>query len=529
MKKVSLSLFLLLAIALVAQAQTRPAAKKPQPKSAANKAQPAQAEPQPPAKAEVKKEADPKKEEDCGCEAKTPTDTYAVVNDVKISVKEIDDAIKDKIKELQDQIVEARKQELNLQINSRLLEAEAKKRGTTANELIRQEVITKVKEPTEAEAREFYDVNKSRIQGEYKEVKAQIVAYLRQEREREAAKRLADQLRAGAQVKILSENVTPPETAADRARVFATVNGTPITSGDIEDSLKTAIYSVQDQVYGLRKQQLDMRINDILLDQEARKRNVTAVSLIESEVMPKVKKVTEEDARKFYEENKSRINGSFEQVKQQVIDYLNQQEQQYASAAFADQLRKAAKVQVFLTEPDPPVLEITTDDQPTKGGANAPVTIVEFTDYECPSCGRTQPILEEVVKEYGDRVRLVARDFPLTGMHEYAFKAAEAAEAAREQGKYWEYAAILFQNQKALGVDKLKEYASRIGLDRKKFDEALDSGKFADKVKRDMAEGESLGINSTPTIFVNGKRVRERTHEALKAAIEAALKPTAKK
>jgi protein-disulfide isomerase len=114
-------------------------------------------------------------------------------------------------------------------------------------------------------------------------------------------------------------------------------------------------------------------------------------------------------------------------------------------------------------------------------------------------------------------------------MHKHAFKAAEAAEAAREQGKYWEYVTILFTNQKALEVEKLKEYASQSGLDRKKFDAALDSGKFSDRVKRDMADGDRIGVDSTPTVFINGKLTREKTREALKTAIEAALKDGVKK
>jgi protein-disulfide isomerase len=185
-------------------------------------------------------------------------------------------------------------------------------------------------------------------------------------------------------------------------------------------------------------------------------------------------------------------------------------------------------VQVLLKLPDPPVFEIAIDDRPWKGGASARVTIVEFTDYECPSCGATQPVLEEVAKEFGDRVKLVVRNFPLP-QHTHAFKAAEASEAAREQGKYWEYAALLFTNQKALEVDKLKEYASQLGLDRKKFDAALDSGRFSGKVKRDMADGDKIGVDSTPSVFINGKRAREKTRDAMKAAIEAALKEEAKK
>jgi protein-disulfide isomerase len=130
------------------------------------------------------------------------------------------------------------------------------------------------------------------------------------------------------------------------------------------------------------------------------------------------------------------------------------------------------------------------------------------------------------VSEFGDRVRLVMRDFPLS-QHANARKAAEAAEAAREQGKYWEYVGVLFRNQSALGIDKLKQYASELGLDRARFDASLNSGKFAEKVQRDVVDGRRLGINGTPTLYINGKRVPDNSYESVKTAIESALKTEA--
>ena len=236
-----------------------------------------------------------------------------------------------------------------------------------------------------------------------------------------------------------------------------------------------------------------------------------------------MKKVTEADARKFFDQNRNRINGEFTQLKSQIIEYLNDIERNKAEKAFAEQLLRAATVQVFLRRPETPVYSIATDDQPWRGGERAAVSIIEFTDFQCPSCAKTQPVIDEVIKEYGDKVKLIVRDFPLQ-QHADAFKAAEAAEAARDQGKYWEFIAVLFQNQQALDVVKLKEYATQVGLDRKKFDESLKSNRYADKVMRDLDEGTRIGVNSTPTLFVNGKLVRERTREALKAAIEAAMK-----
>jgi protein-disulfide isomerase len=470
-----------------------------------------------------------KKDEDCGCEVKLPEGRAAIVNGIKVNVQEIDEPIKNKIKELQDQIIDARKNQVDLLINARLLDIEARKRGISAEKILQTEVESKVIEPTEAEAQRFFQQNADKLQGQgdYNELKPSILAYLRAERMRIQAKRLADQLRATAQVKILGE-ATPPQSETDRARVLATLNGEPITVGDVETALAPYIFAAQDQIYELRKQALDARINDILLDQESQKRHATPQDLYRQEVGTKVKPPTDADAEKFYNENKTNLKGTYDDLKVQIIQYLQSKAYEKAENDFAATLRKTATVESYLRPPEAPMVKIAIDDQPIKGNPDASVTIVEFTDFQCPTCGKTAPILDDIMKEYGSRVRLVVRDFPLD-MHKNAQKAAEAAEAAREQGKYWEYTAILFKNQETLDVPKLKEYASQLGLDRARFDQALDSDKFYDKVARDLREGEKLGVNSTPTIFINGRRIRERTPEALKAAIEAALKSTASK
>jgi protein-disulfide isomerase len=471
---------------------------------------------------------------DCGCEDKPLPDVLATVNGVKITQADLSPEVRQQVAELQRQVTDARKYALDAQINSILLEAEAKKRGVTNQKLYEAEVVAKTVEPTQADAQSFFDQNKAQIEQqaggavEFAQVKDQIVAYLRQQRQDEQSKKFADSLRASADVKVLAKDLTPPATPADRARVLATVGGRNVTSGEIEDSLRPLVAQVQQQVYLLRRNDLDLRINDILLSQEAQKRSVTTRALLDSEVTSKIPVVTEAQAQDFYNKNKDRIKEDFPAVKYQLIEYLQQQEQQKLEGAFAQRLRNGASVQTFLTPPAPVVYRIATDDQPEKGNPKAAVTLVEFTDYQCPVCAQAQPVLERLVSEYGDRVRFVVRDFPLTSIHADAEKAAEAAEAAREQGKYWDFTAILFRNQSQLKPEMLKQYAGVLGLDRAKFDAALDSGKFADKVERDINDGQKVGVNGTPTFFVNGRRVEDRTYEGLKAALDAALKAPAK-
>jgi len=458
--------------------------------------------------------------DDCACESQALPATLAIVNGVSISTRDIEKATGDSVRNLQRQVVDARKRELDLLINSKLLAMEAKKRGVSTTKLLETEVVAKAKPPTPTETRAFYDQNKSRINGEFEAVKDDIVRYLTDERQRTEAKNFADGLRAASNTIVKVPPATPPRNESERSQVLATINGEAITAGDVEDSLQALIFDVQEQVYGLRKNEVDLNINDTLLVQEAQKRKITTNALLETEI--KLKPITEDQARVFFEQNKERVSGDFAQTKDAIISYLQQVELRLAERAFVDKLRTAASIQIFLNAPESPVFKISTKDQPSLGNANAAVTIVAFTDYQCPSCAAIHPALERLVKESGDKVRLVARDFPLS-QHAEAFKAAEAAEAAREQGKYWEYVQVLLQNQSSLSVEKLKSFATQVGLDRARFDAALDSRKFAEMVQTDLDDGIKLGLKGTPSFFVNGRRVTAKSYEELKESVNAAL------
>jgi len=152
------------------------------------------------------------------------------------------------------------------------------------------------------------------------------------------------------------------------------------------------------------------------------------------------------------------------------------------------------------------IVQVSADDDPALGPQDAPVLIVEFSDFQCGYCARfTTETLNQILDTYGNQVRFVYRDFPLTSMHPYAQKAAEAAQCAYEQGKYWEYSDLLFQNQQALDVDSLKGYAQQLGLDTDAFNECLDSGRYTSEVQNDFAQGQSYGVTGTPTFFINGR------------------------
>jgi len=182
--------------------------------------------------------------------------------------------------------------------------------------------------------------------------------------------------------------------------------------------------------------------------------------------------------------------------------YLTEQRRNAALDAFVATLKKEYKVETYL---EPLRSNVETAGFPAKGPAAAPVTIVEFSDFECPFCGALFPTLKQVEAKYGDKLRIVFRQFPLTNAHPHAQKAAEASLCANEQQKFWELHDAMFQDNKNLEVDALKQKASALKLDRTAFDACLDSAKYADAVKKDQFAGARLGVSGTPAMFINGR------------------------
>jgi protein-disulfide isomerase len=176
------------------------------------------------------------------------------------------------------------------------------------------------------------------------------------------------------------------------------------------------------------------------------------------------------------------------------------------------------------TGPDPSkAYELPVGDSPIRGPENAPVTIVEFSDYQCPFCARSEPLIKDVMKEYPGKVRFVYKNLPLVSIHSNAMGAAQAAVAAGKQGKYWEMHDLLFANQRALQPDKLKEYAQQLGLDIAKFEADMNSSEVKSAIQNDMNLSRKVGVRGTPTIFVNGKLVENRSVDGLKQMIDPVL------
>jgi protein-disulfide isomerase len=444
----------------------------------------------------------------------------ATVNGQNITTADIDPQVRQEVEALDGKIAEARKQVLDLEINTVLLEAEARKRKISAQQLYEVEVVKKITQPTTAEVAKFIEDNRDRIdQSDSATMQAQVAGYLKGEYEAKLSEEFVSRLRTSS---VVEKGADVNAAGLSSSTVLATVAGRPITAASVNERLKPIIYQLRLTTYLVEKPALDLTINDLLLLAEANNRNVPPEDIVRKEITEKVRQPSEAEIAKFYSENKSGLKAELSTISNQIAAYLQDQDRQRLERELSERLRKGADVRLLIAEPEPPIQVISVDDDPVRGDANAPVTIVEFTDFQCPACAAMHPVLDEVLKSYGNKVRLVVRDFPLT-MHANARKAAEAANAANAQGKFFEYVALLFKRQDALDVPSLKKYASELGLDRKLFDAALDSEKYAAEVKHDMDDAQIYGVGSTPTIFINGKMLRTLSSEGLKVAIDQAL------
>ena len=259
------------------------------------------------------------------------------------------------------------------------------------------------------------------------------------------------------------------------------------------------------KVYEGRRKALDELIAKELFARAAKDSGLTPDAWEEAEVSKRAKDVTDNEVRSFYQANLREMEGrSFESAAPLITRFLAEQKQQEARRALVAELRKdGPAVRVGLDGPryDVPVAA----DDPFYGDAKAAVTIVEFSDFQCPYCLRAMPTLKQVQQKYGSRVRVVWKDFPLFRIHPEALKAAEAGRCAEEQGKFWPYHDRLFANQNALMVDDLKKHAQDLSLDTARFNMCLDASKYAARVKEGIDAGNALGVSSTPTLFINGR------------------------
>jgi len=247
---------------------------------------------------------------------------------------------------------------------------------------------------------------------------------------------------------------------------------------------------------------LEEIVAEKLIEAEAAKEKKTKEQLLEAEVDSNVETPSPEEVEAFYTTNKDRIPIPKEQALPQVKQYLTERSRSHYREMLITRLKKEFAFKSYL---EPLRANIATAGFPTTGPATAPVTIVEFSDFECPYCGGLFPTMKQVEKNYPETVRIVFRQFPLASIHPHAQKSAEAALCANDQHKFWEFHDSMFANQKELSVADLKQRAADLKLDTQAFNQCLDSGRQTAAIQTDIQEGARNGVTGTPALFINGR------------------------
>lgn len=306
------------------------------------------------------------------------------------------------------------------------------------------------------------------------------------------------------------------------AETVATVAGEAISRDELERSLRPQLIEIENNRYDILEQGLEGIIAEKLLAKEAQARSVTVEQLRTTEIEGKIQQPTDEDAQKLFEQNKAQLgNATFDELKPRIMAYLVNQRSSVRQTEFLAELKKKYETKITL---EPPKVNIDTAGRASRGGdATAPVTIIAFSDYECPFCKRAEEVVTQVLAAYGKEIRYVHRDFPLP-FHANAHEAAQAARCAGDQGKYWEYHDALFKASD-LTPESLKKTAGELGLDGAKFDQCLASEAHNDEIEADIAAASDVGVTGTPAFFINGRMISgaqpfEKFKEIIDAEIE---------
>jgi protein-disulfide isomerase len=297
---------------------------------------------------------------------------------------------------------------------------------------------------------------------------------------------------------ILSRSQSLPPQAH---QTVAVVGGKPVYEDELTPLMEDQFQQLQNQQYEIKSRALEKLINQKLLDMAAEKKGTTADKVLAQEVDSKIAEPTDGEVEAYYLGQKDRMSRPFDEMKEQLRQQLKQAMIQQARDAYMKELWHSADVGILLT---PPKTELGYDPTRVRGNPNAPVTIIEFSDFQCPFCRQSFPVIQKVLAKYPNQVKLAYRDFPLRDLHPQAQLAAEAARCATEQGKFWEYHDMLFSNPNKLDRPGLLQMAQVLKLDDKRFVSCLDSGKYRGAIDEDVKAGNKAQVEGTPAFFVNG-------------------------
>jgi protein-disulfide isomerase len=307
----------------------------------------------------------------------------------------------------------------------------------------------------------------------------------------------------------LSQSATTSAAqGGDEAGVAATVGDEAITDQRLDVLLGPRLLETRRDIYRMKREKLDQLIVEIILEKEAREQGKTPENLVEQIAPAGSFPVEESEIDKYIQDNQARLQeykGSIPELRQRIRAFLDQQKRSVVVKDYVHSLDPKYNVRILVPVPYPPTVKVDTQGAPTLGPSDAPVTIVEFSDFECPACRSTHEVVKEVRAVYGDRVHWVYKEYPLR-RHKDAFKAAEASHCARDQGKFWEYQEKLF-TMPDLAPDNLVSMAVQLGMSQEEFAQCLQDSIHKAHVEKNVRDAVQAGVDRTPSFMINGTLV----------------------
>lgn len=292
-----------------------------------------------------------------------------------------------------------------------------------------------------------------------------------------------------------------PYVCAKRSDVAAQVGETDITIADLDQAAQSKTLKFRTEEFGARTAALERMVGDRLIAMEAESRRISVADLLRLEVVDTIQPATDQEVQAVLDYESSMSLLSETDARSLVKSRLRDTRIEKARSAFAARLRRKIPVSIYL---DPPRLPLKLSPGPTKGPENAPVTVVEFSDFECPYCSRMQTTLSKIETRFHGRVRVVFKHFPLP-MHANARRAAAIAVCAAEQGRFWEVHDRLYEGAKSL--DEVMNGIGELGIDKTELERCMKSSTTMRKIEADRMEAASAGLTGTPSFMINGRPV----------------------
>jgi len=282
-------------------------------------------------------------------------------------------------------------------------------------------------------------------------------------------------------------------------------NGKVVTEAEVFKGASADIFEAEQKVYEIKMNKVHAYLMEKIMEVDPRKKGLSNDEFLDKYIATSIK-ISEKDVDNLIKERAIPQEHINEQMRDRIKKFLAMEKKREALEQWLADQTKKSPVEIYIAKPAWPVFDIDIQGAPFTGGADAKVTVVEFSDFQCPFCAKGAQVVSELKKKYGNKIKVVFKNFPLP-FHNHAMGAAVASLCANEQGseKFWKLHDKMFADQEKLQVEDLKAKAKELGLDVKKFDECLDSNKYAAQVNKDMTDGQNVEVKSTPTFFVNGK------------------------